>query len=412
MSRLASLPGDLLFYPVVQKLRREPIRDLPSAVRAALEKGAPIRSGERIAVAVGSRGIHRLEEVVRAIVRRLQAAEAEPFVLAAMGSHGGSNAGGQKEVLAGYGVTGETMGAVVEASMETVNVGAARPAPFSRLALEADGIVLVNRVKPHTSLTGTQGSGLRKMLAVGLGNAVGARALHGAGLQDELPAVTRSLLGEVPVRAGMALVEDATGGLSRVEGTGPESLVDTDIRLLAQVRATLPKVPLDPLDALVLLWMGKNISGTGMDPNVIGMHRRSGGPVIRRIGTVAALRLTAMSHGNGNGIGMADLVPRALAESLDLAVMKANAAATGWKDAARIPPTLPTEREVIARACAGDPGTVRAVLARDTSHLACLLVTEALLPDVESHPHLAPAGEPVRLEFDGGGKLVTKIETG
>jgi hypothetical protein len=335
-----------------------------------------------------------------------------PFLLAAMGSHGGSTAEGQKEVLAGYGITVETMGAPVEASMETVSVGAAHPAPFSRLAAEADGIVLVNRVKPHTSLTGSQGSGLRKMLAVGLGNAMGARALHGAGLQEELPAVTQALLGTAPVRAGLALVEDATGGLSRVEGTGAEDLVETDIRLLESVRATLPTVPFDPLDALVLLWMGKNISGTGMDPNVIGMHRRSGGPVQRRIGIVSALRLSPQSQSNGNGIGMADLVTRALADSVDLAVMRANAAATGWKDAARIPPTLSTEREVIARACAGDPSTVRAVLANDTSHLACLLVTKALLPEVERHPRLEPAGDPVRLEFDDEGNLVTEIEAG
>jgi len=293
--------------------------------------------------------------------------------------------------------------------METVSVGAGHPAPFSRLAAEADGIILVNRVKPHTSLTGSQGSGLRKMLAVGLGNAAGARALHGAGLQGELPAVTQSLLGTAPVHAGLALVEDATGGLSRVVGTGAEDLVDTDIRLLEQVRATLPTVPFDPLDALVLLWMGKNISGTGMDPNVIGMHRRSGGPVQRRIGKLAVLRLSSASHGNGNGIGMADMVPVDLVDSIDLAVTSANAAATGWKDAARIPRVLPSELEVIAEACAGDPRTVRAVLATDTSHLARLLVTKALLPEVERHPRLEPAGNPVRLEFDDEGHLVTEV---
>jgi hypothetical protein len=399
----------LSFIPVRQRLASARLREIEPAVEQALVRGHAIHAGERIAVAVGSRGIDRIDTVVRSVVMGVRTRGASPFVLAAMGSHGGATADGQREVLAGYGITEATVGAPVEASMKTIQTRGAPPVAFSRLGAGADGIVLVNRVKPHSSLTGNLGSGLRKMLAVGLGNQSGARALHQSDLARTLPRAADALLAAVSVRAGVAVVEDALGQLAHIEGTGPERLVDTDVRLLARARQYLPSIPIDPLDGLVFLWMGKNISGTGMDPNVIGMHRRSGGPEDRRIGTLAVLRLTPESRGNGNGVGMADVVSRGLVDSIDMQPTGANARTTGWEDGARLPPVLPSEAEVIARACGGDVRTVRAVIARDTAHLDRFLITPALLPAIRAHPRLKVSGDPIRLEFDDGGRLLNEI---
>ena len=405
---LAAL-GALSLTPVVQRLRDERIDDLGPAIEEALERGRLLGEGERVAVAVGSRGIDRIAEVTRLVVAGLRRRGAEPFVLPAMGSHGGARAAGQEALLATYGVSEAQVGAPVVSSMETVLLEGGRKAHFDRLAAAADGVVVVNRVKPHSSLTGDLGSGLAKMTAVGLGKHAGAQAIHAAGLAEALIPTAETLLEAAPIMLGIALVEDAFDQIAVVEGVAPERFVASDRRLLGRARASLPTIPFESLDGVVFVWMGKNISGTGMDPNVVGMHRRNGGPPDRRIGTLAALRLTAESHGNALGIGLADVVPASLVAGVDAEAMRANAETTRWEAGARIPPTLATEAEVIARVCGGPPATVRAVLAEDSAHLDRLLVTPALLPAVEAAPTLEVAGAARRLSFDEAGRLTMSI---
>ena len=409
----ASSPLDALrFTSVRQHLHASPIADLPPAIEAALAVGGPWHAGQRIAIAVGSRGIDRLAEVVRGTVATLRAAGAEPFIVPAMGSHGGATAAGQAEVLAGYGVTETAVGAPVISSMDTVLLGNGLPvqggrASFDQQAAASDGIVVINRVKPHSFLTGAIGSGLLKMTAVGLGKHAGAKALHDAGLEDQILPTAQTLLGAAPIRAGIALVEDALDQLSIVEGVPPADFAATDRRLLTTARDTMPTIPFDPLDAAIFVWMGKDLSGAGMDPNVVGMHRRLGGPPQRQISTLTALRLTPASHGNAVGIGMADLIPASLASTVDAVATRANAETSGWTAGAHIPITLATDAAVIARACAGDVSAIRVLIAQDTAHLDHFLISPALLPEVQAHSDLEIAGPATPLRFDREGRLLT-----
>ncbi len=407
MTQRAPAPALPFFAPVEQRLRSAGIEHLGPAVQKAVQAGRPLATGARVAVAVGSRGIDRIAEVVRLTVSELRAMGAQPFIVPAMGSHGGATAEGQRALLAGYGVTERDVGAAVESSLDTVPLGRGRSAPFDRLAAAADGVVVVNRVKPHSILQGALGSGLAKMTVVGLGNHAGAKALHQAGLSQQLVPVAEALLSAAPVTVGIALVEDSLDRLALVEGVRPERFAEADRRLLATARAYLPTIPLDPLDGVVFVWMGKDISGSGMDPNVIGMHRRLGGPAERTIHALAALRLTAASHGNAIGIGMADVVPAALAEAVDPKATLTNATTSQWPEGVRIPPTVATEEQAIAKTCAAGPSAARVVIAQDSAHLERFLVSAALLPDIEAQPNLSVVGDLQPLRFDAAGALQT-----
>ena len=420
LSRLPPPLDRLSFTPVAQALRRGPAPDVPAAVRAALAAGGGFAPGARVAIAVGSRGIDQIDSVVRETVRTLHAAGAAPFIVPAMGSHGGTTADGQRAILAGYGITASTVGAPIESSLDTVLVGRTRPTPFDRLAAAADAIVVINRVKCHSILTGDIASGLCKMTAVGLGKHAGAQAIHAAGLESTLLSATAAILEAVPMRLGIALVEDPLDHLTTIEGVPPAHFAEADRRLLRQARAYFPTLPFDPLDAVVFRWMGKDISGAGMDPNVIGLHRRLGGAPTRRIARLTAMRLTPASHGNGVGVGMADLIPQSLADAIDLTVTRANADTSGWPAGATLPPTLPTEAATIARLCQGDPTTLRVdlapttlrgVIAEDSSHLDRFLVSPALLAEVAALPGLSVDGAAALLEFDGAGRLLTECRT-
>ncbi|MFN8481871.1 MAG: lactate racemase domain-containing protein [Anaerolineae bacterium] len=404
---------DLRTAPVRQRVVTERVPDVAAAVRAGLQ-ALPltecVRPEMRIAVGVGSRGIACITEVVTTVVAELRAAGAQPFLVPAMGSHGGGTAEGQRQVLEDYGLGPDRLGAPIYSDMEAIQIGETAegtPVYFDRFANDADGIIVVNRIKEHTSFRGPWESGLMKMLAVGLGKRQGAAAYHARGVGDTFPTVARVTLAQRPVLFGVGIVENGLHEPARIAVVPAARIEAEEPRLLDLARTMRPGIPLEPLDLLIVQEMGKDISGTGMDLNVIGMWRRLGGPVTPDFRAIAALDLTANSHGNAIGVGHADLITQRLRDKVDLAATYTNCLTAGNLAGGKLPITLPTDRDVIRAALAGvGPARARVVWVRNTLTLDRMWVSEALLPDVAAAPLLEQIGPPVRLAFDEQGTLI------
>ena len=378
-------------------------------------------AGAQISVAVGSRGIDGLVPTVRAVVGELRSAGCEPFIVPAMGSHGGATASGQTAVLAGLGITSEAVGAPVRATMDVVAMGVVGGIPLclDRLAAESDGIVLVNRVKPHTDFAGPMGSGLLKMLCIGLGNQEGADRLHREGVARDLGGVVReaaiALLQRVPVLFGVAILENQQHRACEVRLVPGPDIESAELELHDVARELLPGLPLDDIDLLIIDEMGKDISGAGLDPNVIG---RSLGPwqVKRdrpRITRIFVRDLTPASEGNACGLGFIDVTTPQLIEKVDLEVTAVNAITACFPEDMRLPLTLPTDRDAIgAMLDTLRPFTVKDLrLAHIRSTLAVerLVVSEGCLPALEGRPELVIEEEPLLLGFDEAGGLVSPL---
>lgn len=398
--------------PVRQRVVTERTPDVAAAVRAglrALPLAAYARPGMRVAVGVGSRGISCITEVVTAVVGELRAAGAEPFLVPAMGSHGGGTAEGQRAVLDGYGLGPATLGVPIYSDMDAAPIGETEDGTtvyFDRFANEADGVVIVNRIKEHTSFRGPWESGLMKMLAVGLGKRQGAAAYHARGVGETFPAVARFILAQRPVLFGVGIVENGLHEPARIAVIPAARIEAEEPALLDLARTMRPGIPLEPLDLLIVQELGKDISGTGMDLNVIGMWRRLGGPITPQFKVVAALDLTKNSHGNAIGVGHADLITQRLRDKIDLAATYTNCLTAGNLAGGKIPITLPTDRDVIHAATAGvGERRARVVWVRNTLTLDTLWVSEALLSDVAAAPSLEQAGPLVNVTFDEQGAL-------
>ncbi|MDP3062804.1 MAG: lactate racemase domain-containing protein [Chloroflexota bacterium] len=404
------------FARVRQRFVDDRIQDVPAAVRKELARiglSRIVKPGQRIAITAGSRGIQGIVEILRTVVDEVKAVGAKPFVVAGMGSHGNATSEGQREVLTGYGVTETSMGCPIVTDMDAVELGRT-PNGYTiymdKNAFNSDGILVVNRVKPHTILVGDLGSGLGKMLVIGLGKQKGADSVHVIGIQQSLIPALRIVLSKAPVALGLAIVENSFDHTAKIEAVLPRDIESADVRNLKLARDYLPNIPFDPLDFLIVGQMGKNIAGTGMDPNVIGLHRRLGGPPQREIGRILCLDLTADSHGNANGIGMADIITQRLRDKVDLDATYMNGLTAGFLWGIKMPIALPTDREALSLLTKPyPPTTARGVFVRDTAHLDTMLVTEALLPNVRNNPNLMVDGAPEELRFDERGSLVTGV---
>ncbi|HEY8206021.1 MAG TPA: hypothetical protein VIG99_00975 [Myxococcaceae bacterium] len=398
------------FFCVEQVLETAAVEDVPRAAReAAAALAGPLRPGAKVALACGSRGIASLGEIAAAAAASLRALGHHPFVVPAMGSHGGATASGQRALLADLGVTEASVGAPIVATMEVEQVAATPdgvPLYMDRAALGADGVIAVNRIKPHTTLRGELGSGLMKMICVGLGNHEGARTLHAAGLQDHLLSAARAILARAPVLGGIAIVENGEGRVACLEAVPAAAIPERDRALLAVARRYMPGLPIDPLDVLVVRWMGKDVSGTGMDPNVVGLHRRQGGPPDRHIATLVALDLTGRSHGNATGVGMADLVTHRLRDKIDWEVTRTNCLTGGFEAGLRLPSLAADDREALRAAAALHGQPLRAAIVQDTLHLKRLWLSEALRDEAARAAGLRILGEPFELEFRQDGSLL------
>jgi len=401
---------------VRQRFADEHIDDVAAVIRSQMAEvglAARLRPGARVAITAGSRGIFQIDRITRAVVDAVREAGGKPFIVPAMGSHGGATAEGQREVLAGYGITESSMDCPILSSMETVVLGmtpGGATVHMDKNAYNADHTIVVGRVKAHTAFRGPIESGLCKMIAVGLGKQRGAEEMHARGLGENIPAAAALAIEKANILLGVAIVENSYDHTHTIRVVPPERIHDTDRELLVLANSLLPRVPFDALDTLIVDWMGKNISGSGMDYNIIGMWRRIGGPRIPDYKRIVVLDLTPESHGNGLGVGAADFTTKKLVQKLDLRKMYMNCLTSNAIDAGKIPITLDTDREAIEAAIKsagvrhGDDA--RVVRIKSTLHLDELQVSEALLDEVRRNPNLEIIGEPEPMRFDEQGNLL------
>ena len=415
-----------LFFTIRQSFDRPRVQDLAASVRGELEKGLAPGSraeGARIGVTVGSRGIRDIAAVARIAVDFLKERGARPFVLPAMGSHGGATAEGQRQLVAHYGVTEQAMGCPVRAEMETRSLGrtaAGVEVRMAEAAWQSDGVLLLNRVKPHTDYKGPLESGLVKICAIGLGKYDGAREIHRhlftLGLGPAIRGVAETLVATGRIVGGLAILENAYHETAKVVGVPARSLFETEERLLVEARRLMGRLPLGEIDVLVCDRLGKNISGTGLDTNIVGRSIYgytpgqpwcAGMPGILR---VAVMDLSDESDGNAVGMGLVDFVPERFARHVDHAVTRLNSLTSCSPAGAKTPVVLPDDREAILAAIRTSPlrpEGPRVVYVRDTLELEDVLVSEACRPLVEGRDGVEIVSGPAPLRFDGGGRLLS-----
>jgi hypothetical protein len=402
-----------------QTFPRSRVADIPRAVAEALA-GAELslKRGDTVAVGAGSRGIANIGVIVGATVRWLKDFGAKPFVFPAMGSHGGGTAEGQLSVLEHYGITETTMGCPIRATMDVVQVGEALGLPvwLDRWASEADSIGLVNRVKPHTDFKGSIESGLFKMMTIGLGKYKGAIQYHRAnihhGYETVITAVGREMLKKARIGFGVGIVENGYDETARIEAFNATNLEAGERRLLKDAREWMARLPFSPIDVLIVEEMGKNVSGAGMDTNVIGRpsNPHEPFPADPKILWIVALDLTEESYGNAVGIGNADFTTRRLVDKIDMKPTLINAITACAPNGAKVPPTYDTDREAIetALSCIGltPPSSARVVRIKNTLALGELEVSEAFLAELAKRPELKQLADPAPLPFDAAGRLI------
>jgi hypothetical protein len=376
-----------------------------------------VPAGGTIAVGVGSRGITAIPTVAKAAVDALKEMGFRPFIVAAMGSHGGATAEGQAELLAGYGITPKNMGVEVRTAMDTLVLGTncvGLPIFFDKNAYEADGIVLLNRVKPHTDFSGTYESGVLKMLAIGLGKREGATQIHKLGVPGMLkvlPDVMKFLVANTKFALGLAILENVLDMPAEIVSLEPESVIEAEPKLLQKARGLMGRLPFDQIDVLVVGELGKNYSGAGMDPNVIGRLLIETMPDLPRpvVTRLAVLDASEETHGNIVGVGFADLTTELLVSKIDPEPFRINVLTSCCLERARIPITLPTDREVFEASLATcwriDPSEARLVIIPNTLELTTLWVSPALEAEVDAHPHLERETDFGPLPFSAEGTL-------
>lgn len=404
---------------VRQKLPSDHIVDVYKDVRQKLlDSGLhdKVKRGNRIAITAGSRGIGGLIELLSGIADAVKSCGGEPFIIPAMGSHGGATADGQAEILHRLGVNEQTAKAPIRATMETHELGPAENGAvvhLDRFAAEADGIIVLGRTKTHPESVGELASGLLKMCTIGLGKQVGAHQAHSHGLWDSVRAVPKLQLAKSRVLFGVAVVENGYRQPCAIEVVPPsyDAFLESDMRLLKLAKAHLSRIPFDELDLLIVNELGKTISGGGMDPNIIGLWRNSDAPHQPNYKRIVVLSLTHASLGNGLGIGMADFTTRRFVDSYDPAVSYINLLTAsepgGNTREGPVPMALTSDREAVEvglfSSLAGPAPRVCRI--KNTAMLDELWASEALLQEIKANPKLEILQPPSPLEFDGAGNL-------
>ena len=400
---------------VRNRMDRTEVVDVAAAVGEALAAVAgAVPPGSRVCLAVGSRGIDRIDEVVKAAVAWLRRAGVDVFIVPAMGSHGGATPEGQLEVLATYGITPESVGCEIRSSMDTVELGEVCPGVpvfIDRNAREgADIVIPINRVKPHTDFRGEIESGLMKMIAIGLGKQKGADTFHRQGFttfHELIPAVAEFTMSKVNIPFGLALVENGYSRLWRVEAVARDRIWDRERELLVLARDRMARLPLDAMDVLILDYIGKDVSGLGMDSNVVGRYYDGAlatGPAIQRI---VVRDLTDLTEGNAVGIGLSDVVLRRAVERMDAHKTYMNCITAKTPEGARVPLTADTDRQALAIAIACclkvTSKDARIVRVRDTKHLELMYVSAPALAAVLERDGCELVSPPAPIAFDSNG---------
>lgn len=421
MSILHSLVKDIPIPQMVrirQKFDDTRIENPAEVLKQELRKPGNldrIKPGQQVAVAVGSRGIANIAEFTKTTIDAIKSVGAYPYIVPCMGSHGGATAEGQKEVLHHLGIDEETIGAPIRSSMEVVKLGElpnGLPVYVDSIAATADSIVVINRIKPHTAFRGRIESGIMKMIAIGLGKQKGAEACHQMGFKymaENVPAMANIMLDKLPIVFGIALVENAYDQTCRIEVLPKEEIEIREEQLLNEAKARLPKILFKQIDVLVIDYIGKNISGDGMDPNVTGRYPTEyahGGPEVSKM---VVMDLTPETKGNANGVGTADFTTQRLVDKMDRPATYANGLTSTVCAPTKIATTLENQQDAIKAAIKTcnilDYNTCRMVRIRDTLHLGEIEISVNLLEEARQHPDIEILTEPYDLPFNEKGDL-------
>ncbi len=407
---------------VKQKFEAPTLEDIPAAVRTEVQNLAldsKVTAGESVAISVGSRGIANIALIIKSLVEELKALGLEPFLVPAMGSHGGGVAEAQQAIIEGYGVTEEYTGAPIKASMETVQVGETEdgvPVFFDQYAYDADHVAVVGRIKPHTDFVGEIESGLHKMMLIGLGKHKGAALYHQAIVHYSFDRIIRSVgqtvIDKCGVLLGLGLVENQYDKTALIKGVGAEEFVDREKELLVLAKKWMPRLPFETVDLLIVDEIGKNISGAGMDTNVVGRKFHDNHAAEKeypKVTRILVRGLTEETHGNASGIGTAEYAHKRAIEEMDREITYINCMTGNHPSGAHIPLYFDTDRICIDRALE-TVGLVEAENARvlrihNTLDLAEVLVSEAYLPEIEKREDLEIIGEAEDMPFDANDDL-------
>lgn len=402
------------FLRVRQHFEKDHIRDVAKEVKARLAPHLTHFRGKRIAVGIGSRGIANLKEMAKTLVDELSAAGAKPFIIPTMGSHGGATASGQMEVLASYGITSKSMGVPIDASMDVVEIGSLEPELpiyIARSALQADGIVVLVRIKPHTCFRGPIESGVAKMLTIGLGKQIGADFLHRRGFgsfAELVPTMAQAVVEETRVLFALAVVENAYEQTYRIEVFSREDIqtMKKEEALLQESKKIMGRLLFPEFDVLVIEEIGKNISGDGQDPNVTGLYLTkfcNDGPRFQRS---VIFDLSDETHGNANGVGCVDIITRSLFDKIDFINTYVNALTHTEFLAVKIPMVAGSKEDALRialKTCnAVVPGKQKVVWIKNTCALEEIIISEALLEEAKGHPQIVIQTPPVDITFQKG----------
>lgn len=402
------------FFPH-NELTEEQIKSIIADTFAREDVKAKIKPGHRICITCGSRGLSNIVLITREIVDQVKALGAEPFLIPAMGSHGGATDEGQKSILAGYGITEETMGCPILSSMETVVIGHTQgmDVNLDKNASQADGIIVLNRIKAHTGFKGKYESGLMKMMTIGLGKQKGAYIAHAAGddaMPDRLFAIGSEMIAKANIILGIGLLENAFDKTYKIAALLPEEIPVEEPKLLDEAKAAMGKIFLDACDVLILQKIGKNYSGGGMDPNVVGRSRLPIGIKSERMGIFG---LSEESHGNATGMGRADVGTMRFFHQISFDDTYPNAVTDHDSSVYKIPLIVDNERECIQTSMAiclnMDVENPRIIILKNSLEIEDILISEALIPEAKTKEQLTIVGEPFYLEFDADGNMVTQL---
>ncbi|MFD1170707.1 lactate racemase domain-containing protein [Oceanobacillus caeni] len=408
----------MILYEIEQRFKGEKLTDIRETVRSELRKNKQLQQlpkHSEIAITAGSRGIENIVLILNEIVSYLKEKEYKPFIVPAMGSHGGATSEGQIEVLHQLGITEESIGTTIRSSMETIQLGTTQdnlPVYMDKNAYLADGIIVVNRVKVHTAFHGKVESGLSKMVAIGLGKQKGASFIHGRGansMEHNIIAVSKYALERVPILMGLGIIENGYDQTAQIKGVDVEEWYDQEATLLLKSKELMPSLPLKELDVLVIEEMGKNYSGTGMDPNVIGRMRIDGTeePLEPNFKRILVLDLSEQSHGNAQGIGLADFTTEKLISKIDRNSTYMNALTSTFLRRVMFPLHYPTEESALDAVFLSlgpdvNKEQVDFIQVKNTLHLSKLFISESALKKIDKQKVDYEILRKVELEFKDG----------
>jgi uncharacterized protein (DUF362 family) len=408
-------------YRVRQTFERPVVKDIGETVRSELKKLAlekTLKPGQRVAITAGSRGISNIAEILKTTIDFLKSLGAQPFVFPAMGSHGGATAEGQVALLAHYHMIEEFLGAPVLSSMEVVEIGRTEddvPVYIDKLAWEADHIVVINRIKPHTKFKAPIESGLMKMMAIGMGKQRGADYYHKAALHYTFFKIIvdagRIVLKRAPILCGLGTIENGYDETAKIVALRPGEIEGEEQNLLTEAKRMMPRLPFNEIDLLIVDEIGKDISGVGIDPNVTGRNRDLLGVFPHPTNTkrIFVRDLTEQSNGNANGIGLVDISTRRLVDKIDYRATYMNAITGISLEKAAVPMHFETDREAIEVALGSigliPPEESRIVRIRNTLHLDEVEVSEIYGKEIRQRPDLDILEGPSPMTFDKDGNL-------